>query len=165
MKNLIIINGAAGVGKTTVSMHLREILPKNVMLDGDWCWFSNPYIVNDETKKMWERNLSFLLNSFIACSEFDNIIAPICTRRESMIQELVNSLDMTNTVAHQFVLHCSKPIRKKRVDGDQSMRKRGANIYDSEWETVFDNMPAQKIDTTNLTAKQVAEIIASKIDS
>ena len=164
MKNLIIINGAPGVGKTTTCMELREILPKNVFLDGDWCWYSNPFIVTDETKKLFETNLSFLLNSFIACSEFENIILSICTRHENLIQERIDSLDMTNTVARQFILQCPKETRIKRIKDDSSMRKRRSDIFDNpKWETAFDHMPTQKIDTTSLTAKQVAEIIKQAV--
>jgi len=165
MKKLIIINGAPGVGKSTTCMELREILPKNVFLDGDWCWYSNPFVVTEETKKMFETNLSFLLNSFIACSEFENIILSICTRHENLIQERINSLDMTNTVAHPFILHCDKDSRMQRIKNDSSMRRRRTDIADNpKWETAFDHMQVQKIDTSNLTAKQAAEIIAGKVD-
>ena len=65
MKNLIFINGTMGVGKTTTSKKLLKLLPNCVFLDGDWCWYSDPWIVNDETKNMVERNISFLLNNLI----------------------------------------------------------------------------------------------------
>jgi len=164
MKKLIIINGAPGVGKTTTCMELREILPKNVFLDGDWCWYSNPFVLTDETKKLFETNLSFLLNSFIACSEFENIILSICTRHKHLIQQRINNLDMTNTVANQFILYCQKNTRMQRINDDMSMRKRRADIFENpKWETAFDHIQTQKIDTTNLTARQVAKIIADNL--
>ena len=38
MKTLIIVNGTMAAGKTTVCRRLAELLPANVILDGDWCW-------------------------------------------------------------------------------------------------------------------------------
>lgn len=74
MKKLIIINGTMGVGKTTTSLELQKILPQNVFLDGDWCWSMEPFVVNDETKTMVMNNITYLLNNFIRCSEYENII-------------------------------------------------------------------------------------------
>lgn len=50
-KRLIVINGTMGVGKTSVSEQLKILMPKAVMLDGDWCWSADPFTVNSETKK------------------------------------------------------------------------------------------------------------------
>lgn len=37
MKNLYIIGGTMGVGKTTIGQKLKNKLPNSVILDGDWC--------------------------------------------------------------------------------------------------------------------------------
>ena len=50
IKNLYIINGPMGVGKTTVSQGLLNSLDHCVFLDGEWCWDMHPFIVNNETK-------------------------------------------------------------------------------------------------------------------
>ncbi|MEG1477069.1 MAG: AAA family ATPase, partial [Oscillospiraceae bacterium] len=42
MKTLIMISGTMGVGKTTTCRELQKILPRNVFLDGDWCWSMQP---------------------------------------------------------------------------------------------------------------------------
>ena len=74
MKKLYIIGGTMGVGKTTVSQLLKEKLPRSVLLDGDWCWDMSPFQVTEETKSMVIDNICYLLNNFIKCSAFDNII-------------------------------------------------------------------------------------------
>ena len=68
MKHLVFIGGAMGVGKTAVSLALKKILPNAVFLDGDWCWDADPFVVTDETKTMVEKDITFLLNSFLHCS-------------------------------------------------------------------------------------------------
>ena len=42
MKNLYMIGGTMGVGKTTVCQRLKMTLEHAVFLDGDWCWTPSP---------------------------------------------------------------------------------------------------------------------------
>ena len=37
-KQLYLIGGTMGAGKTTVGRILKKQLPDCVFLDGDWCW-------------------------------------------------------------------------------------------------------------------------------
>ncbi len=48
MKNLYIIGGTKGVGKTAVSQQLKSDLPNSVFLDGDWL---------EECKRKFKRNI------------------------------------------------------------------------------------------------------------
>lgn len=74
MKTLYLIGGTMGVGKTTVSQQLKKNLNNSVFLDGDWCWDASPFQVTDETKAMVVHNICYLLNSFILCSAYENVI-------------------------------------------------------------------------------------------
>lgn len=68
MKQVYLIGGTMGVGKTTTCRLLKEKLENSVFLDGDWCWDMHPFIVNEETRKMVMENIVFLLNQFIHLS-------------------------------------------------------------------------------------------------
>lgn len=70
MKNIYLIGGTMGVGKTTTCRIMKQKLENSVFLDGDWCWDMHPFQVTDETKQMVIGNICFLLNSFIKCSAF-----------------------------------------------------------------------------------------------
>ena len=74
MKRLYLLGGTMGVGKTTVSQQLKQDLPNSVFLDGDWCWDADPFQVTEETKSMVIRNICYLLNSFLHCTAYENII-------------------------------------------------------------------------------------------
>ncbi len=74
MKNVYIIGGTMGVGKSTVSKILKEKLNNSIFLDGDWCWDAHPFQVTEETKRMVLQNICFLLNQFIHCSAYRNIV-------------------------------------------------------------------------------------------
>lgn len=69
-----MIGGTMGVGKTTVCQQLKRDLPDSVFLDGDWCWDASPFQVTDETKAMVLDNICHLLNNFLKCSAYENII-------------------------------------------------------------------------------------------
>ncbi len=74
MKQLVLIGGPLGVGKTTITQQLKQRLPNSVYLDGDWCRDANPFIVNKETKTMVIDNITFLLNQFIDSSIYQTIL-------------------------------------------------------------------------------------------
>ena len=69
-----MIGGTMGVGKTTVCRQLKQDLQNSVFLDGDWCWDASPFQVTDETKAIVMDNICYLLNNFLKCTAYDNII-------------------------------------------------------------------------------------------
>ena len=92
IKKLIFISGTMGVGKTTVSKLLLDELPNSAFLDGDWCWNINPFIVNDENKKMVIDNICFLLNSFIRNTSILNIIFCWVMNKQEIVEEIKNKI-------------------------------------------------------------------------
>ena len=76
-KKLYLIGGPMGVGKTTIGQFMNTQLNNCVFLDGDWCWDMNPFQVTTETKKMVIENICFLLNNFIHCPVYENIISDV----------------------------------------------------------------------------------------
>ena len=102
MKTIYLIGGTMGVGKTTVSQQLKKELPNSVFLDGDWCWDADPFQVTEETKAMVMRNICFLLNSFLHCTAYKNIIFCWVMHEQSIINEIINSLlDLGGLVREQ----------------------------------------------------------------
>ncbi len=93
MKNLYLIGGTMGVGKTTVCQRLKSKLNNSVFLDGDWCWDAHPFRVTEETKQMVMKNICFLLNQFIRCSTYDNIIFCWVMHEQSIIDNIIKNID------------------------------------------------------------------------
>ncbi|OIL34974.1 hypothetical protein ATW97_06470 [Oenococcus oeni] len=92
-KRLIFIGGPMGVGKTTLGQYLVEhTLDNAVFLDGDWCWYMNPWNFNDENKKMVVKNIQYLLNSFIANSQLENIVFVWVMHQQKIIDEILRGL-------------------------------------------------------------------------
>ena len=97
MKTIYLIGGTMGVGKTTVSQQLKKELPNSVFLDGDWCWDADPFQVTEETKAMVMRNICFLLNSFLHCTAYKNIVFCWVMHEQSIIDEIINSRGHENS--------------------------------------------------------------------
>ena len=102
-KNLIFISGTMGAGKTSVAKQLLEELPACVMLDGDWCWTADPFIVNDETKEMVTENITYLLAQFLNCSAYKNVVFCWVMDHQSIADELLMRLqEQTESTFHFY---------------------------------------------------------------
>ena len=100
MKTLYMIGGTMGVGKTTVCQQLKRDLQNSVFLDGDWCWDASPFQVTDETRVMVIDNICYLLNNFLKCSVYENIIFCWVMHEQSIINSIIEKLDTNDkTVA------------------------------------------------------------------
>lgn len=80
-----------GVGKTAVCRVLKQKLDNAVLLDGDWCRDADPFTVTDETKATVMRNISFLLEQFIRCSAYENIVFCRVMHEQRIIDEIVGA--------------------------------------------------------------------------
>ncbi len=118
MKNIYLIGGMMGVGKTTACQLLKNKLTGCVFLDGDWCWDMQPFRVTPETKKMVMENICFLLNQFIRCSVYENIIFCWVMHEQGIIDEIVSKLETNGCLVHMISLVCSEKELRKRLQRD-----------------------------------------------
>lgn len=166
MKNLIFINGTMGVGKTDTSQNLKKMLPHSVFLDGDWCWDMSPFTVTDETKKMVEDNITHLLNNFIACSEYENIIFCWVMHEQSIIDDLLGRLNTEEcTTIYKFSLVCSEKALVSRIHKDIENGIRDESVIGRTVPRLnnYYNMDTVKIDVSKIDSEKAAEIICTYI--
>lgn len=161
MKHLILIGGAMGVGKTAVSLVLKKMLPNAVFLDGDWCWDANPFVVTDETKTMVEKNITYLLNSFLHCSAYENVIFCWVMHQQKILDDLLSRLDLSVCKVHLVSLVCSAETLTNRIEGDIAAGKRTPDVLERALARLplYDNLNTVKITTDDLTPLETAERI------
>lgn len=162
-KNLYLIGGTMGVGKTSACQALKEMLPDSVFLDGDWCWDSDPFKATDETKAMVIDNICYLLNNFLRCSAYRNIIFCWVMHEQSIIDEIMQRLNLSDTTSVKTVsLVCSPEVLMARLKKDVDLGKREADIIDRSVSRLplYNLLDTCKIDTSNLDIREVAERIA-----
>lgn len=109
-----------GVGKTTVCQILKRKLDSSVFLDGDWCWDMSPFQVTEETKKMVLENITFLLNNFLRCSVYENIIFCWVMHEQKMLNDILSGLDTKECRVIPASLVCSRESIEQRLQRDVS---------------------------------------------
>ena len=93
---MYLIGGTMGVGKTTVCQILKRKLKNSVFLDGDWCWDAEPFQVTEEPKEMVLQNICFLLNQFLHCSAYENVIFCWVMHEQKIIDTILENIDTKN---------------------------------------------------------------------
>ena len=161
-KRLIFIGGAPGIGKSTVARLLLNDLKDCVWLDGDDLWRMHPFIVNDNTKIMVEKNIRFVLNSFIQ-ARFSYILFTWVLHLDSIIDAILNGMDQTGYDFVHFTLVCDEKTLKERLLMDVE-RKTDPSLAIERLED-SKNVTSIKIDTVNKTPSEVASVLKTKIIS
>ena len=163
MKTLYFIGGTMGVGKTSVSQQLKNELPDSVFLDGDWCWDASPFQVTKETKNMVLKNICYLLNNFLYCSAYKNVIFCWVMHEQSIIDYILKQLDTSNCKVKKVSLIADEISLRKRLMKDVSKGTRSTDIIDKSLERIplYQKLDTAKVDTSNKTVQEiVTEIMA-----
>lgn len=151
-----------GVGKTTVCQKLKEFLPDSVFLDGDWCWDMSPFKVTEETKAMVMDNICYILNNYIHCSAFNNIIFCWVMHEQRIIDDIVSALDTRECEVKLISLICGEQQLRKRLQKDIDARIRQRDILERSIARLplYESLDTIKIDVSDISAEQTAKIIS-----
>lgn len=151
-----------GVGKTTVCQKLKELLPDSVFLDGDWCWDMSPFKVTEETKAMVMDNICYILNNYIHCSAFNNIIFCWVMHEQRIIDDIVSALDTRECEVKIISLICGEQQLRKRLQKDIDARIRQRDILQRSIARLplYESLDTIKIDVSDISAEQTAKIIS-----
>ena len=163
MKKVYLIGGSMGVGKTTTSQILKEKLNNAVFLDGDWCWDADPFQVTEETKRMVMENIRFLLNQFIHCPAYDNVIFCWVMHEQSIIDDIISGLDLTECTIRCVSLVCTQEALTVRLSKDIKNGTRNEDIIERSIPRIplFNHINYTKVDVSDITPLEAAEIIAA----
>ena len=164
MKQLIVIIGPNGVGKTTTAKKIVEQYENVAYVDSDWCRVMNPFAFTESTKETIIENIYCLLRNYLSCSDINTVVFTYAWHGErkaiyeKVMEKLKNeSIEFTQTI---IILKCSKDENIKRAiqDGRDEIRiKRGMEMTFS----FYDNLDYLCIDTTNMTPTAVAQQIVN----
>lgn len=155
-----------GVGKTTVCKCLKDKLPNAVFLDGDWCWDANPFQVTDETKEMVIDNICYLLNNFIHCSAYDNIIFCWVMHKQIIIDTIINKIDTMNCSVKIISLLASNETLTERIMKDVKAGTRTIDVLERSIAKTasYRNINSVKIETDSKTVCEITEEIMEEIN-
>ncbi|WP_432667674.1 AAA family ATPase [Wukongibacter baidiensis] len=151
-----------GIGKSSTCKELNKRVDRSVWLDGDWCWMMNPWIVNEENKKMVEDNIVFLLKNFLANSNFEYVIFNWVIHREEIFKRILDRLENYKFQLYKITLSCSEKALIKRMKDDN--RSSEAIEVSLQRLKAYEIMETIKIDTTNRTIQETVDKIIEIVD-
>lgn len=158
MKQLYLIGGPMGVGKTTVCQALKRCLERSVFLDGDWCWDANPFQVTEETKAMVLDNITFLLNRFLRCSAYDHVIFCWVLHEQAILDEILSRIQTTGEIRiHAISLISDEASLRQRLERDVELGVRLQDVIARSLAYLpkYNLLDTVKIDTSGKTADEV----------
>lgn len=163
MKTLYLIGGTMGVGKTTTCQILKKESKNSVFLDGDWCWDSSPFQVTDETKAMVMNNICYLLNNFLSCSAYENIIFCWVMHEQGIIDEILSHLNVNGVKVKTISLICNEHSLKERLQKDVDAGLRSTDVIERSVKRIplYEKLDTKKIDVSNISAIDAAGLIKS----
>ena len=165
MKQLIIIIGPNGVGKSTTAKSIVSQYERCAYVDSDWCRAMNPFEFTNITKQTVIENIYCLLRNYLTCEEIDIVVFTYGWHgeRREIYEKVINKLKKTGIEFEEniVILKCSldENVRRAMEDGRDMVRiKRGIEKTFS----FYDKYDYPCIDTTKMEPSKVAEQIMSK---
>ena len=164
MKHLYLISGPMGVGKTATAKALNKLLPASVMLDGDWLWMADPFVVTEETKRMVMGNIHHVLNAFLACSAYEHVIFGWVMNKPEIAKDVLEGLSLHNVAVHKITLTAEEETLIDRVQKDIEMGKRmpGSVEKSLAYLRTFEKGDFDVIRTDGKTPEDIAKAIAQR---
>jgi broad-specificity NMP kinase len=162
MKRLYLIGGPMGVGKTTVCQELKRLTAPSVFLDGDWCWDMEPFQVTEETKRMVQENIAFLLGQFLRCSAYETVIFCWVMHQQEILDSLLGALPLKGVEVRKVSLLAKPETLKQRIGGDVERGLRTWDVLDRSLERLplYQSLDTEKLWVDRLSPREAAEILA-----
>lgn len=161
LKKLIVINGAMGVGKTSICKELNKKLLNSAWLDGDWCMMMNPMNFTEINQKMFLDNIYHLLNNYLSNPSFEYVLFSWVIPREEMMNYLIKKLSDNCFELVRLTLLCEDNKLKERML--QAKRDEVSINKSMLYQEAFRSINTIKIDTTELSAVETVNEVLRKI--
>lgn len=162
MKRLYLVGGPMGVGKSAACNQLKLLLPNSAYLDGDWCWDLHPFLVTDETRAMVMDNIAHVLSGFLRCSTVQNVILSWVMHEQAIVDDLLSRLPLCGCKVVSVSLLAYADVLTARLRGDILAGLRSEDVIARSLERLpmYEHVDSVKLDTSRMSARQVAEAIA-----
>ena len=163
-KQLILVGGAMGVGKSAVCRELLRQLTPGVWLDGDWCWNMNPFVVSEENKRMVLSNITHLLRAYLNNSSCRYVLFCWVMDQPLLFEAVLGPLRDIPFTSHSFSLVCTEQALRERLGTAVRGGTRLCCIPRSLRRLpAYAALPTCKLDVTSLTPYEAACAIAASV--
>lgn len=106
-------------------------------------------------------NICFLLNQFIRCSAYENIIFCWVMHEQEIIDEIISKLETEDCQIYTISLMCDADSLRKRLQKDIDAGIRAADVIQRSIARIglYGELDTKKIDVSHITPEQAAERI------
>lgn len=156
MQQFIIINGTPGIGKTTVAKLLFARLKNCAYLCGDEVWQINPFEVNERTKAIVEKNIPFVLRSYLEAG-YQSVILDWVLPRQEIIDQILRPLADLNFEAQVFTLVADEKVAVERALARAGEARNPEGVRERLRQSR--QLDSVQIDTTSLSAEAISDKI------
>ena len=159
-KKLIILSGGPCVGKSTVGQKIFEHYVNSAFCNGDWCWYVNPYSIEDNRSRNGDKNMAFLISTYLN-SGFEYVVFSSVVMSDPDAREnILRSIKADDYDILSFQLVCSEDTLKMRKDA--SGEKKTVSFF---WLQLPPYPGETVIKTDGKTPDQVCKEICRHIDA
>ena len=125
------------------------------------CWDASPFQVTEETKEMVIHNICYLLNSFLHCSAYENVIFCWVMHEQSIIDDIIKELDTENCRVKKISLIADESSLRDRLTVDITCGIRTTDIIDRSVRRIsmYQALDTVKIDTSDKTVREITDEI------
>ena len=159
MKQLIVIIGPNGVGKSTTAREIVEQCQHTAYVDSDWCRVMNPFTFSPTAKETITENIFCLLQNYLLCDDVQRVIFTHAWHgeRKAIYENVIDKLHRTCSFKETVViLKCAEAENRKRALKDGRDEKRVERGMEQTF-TYYDLFGYPQMDTTDMTPAQAAQ--------
>ena len=162
MKNLILICGANGIGKSTACKVLNERLFYSSFIDSDYCRYMNPFSFSEEKIQIVISNISTMMINYFRCSTVEYVIFQYGFHgvRKQIFSSILDILSSQNIVYNfcPIILQCDIEENIRRMKNDNRDEERIQSAIEKT-RSIYDEYDYPKIDITNLSVDETVRTI------
>jgi hypothetical protein len=109
-------------------------------------------------------NICFVLNSFLRCSAYENIVFCWVMHEQAIIDEIAARLDLSACTLHSISLICGEDALRIRLQGDVSagIREEDVILRSIERTPLYERLNTYKIDVSAITPEDAADLILQR---
>lgn len=159
---IIIINGALGVGKTSVAEELHWKFAKSVHLDGDAIGNVNPFEIYDDARTLHLHRTLALLVRYHQEHGYPDFVINYIFEDAGQLEQLTAILKPLDPDLYSYRLVCGaaeleERVRRRNRDSLEWELKRAPELAGIQDKAAEEGFLGTVFDTTGLTAAQSAD--------
>ena len=158
-KKVILLSGGPCVGKSTTAKLLFEHYVNSAYCDGDWCWCVNPYSIEDKRQENGNKNMAFLISTYLNAGFEIVIFSSIVLTNPDMRRSILKSITANDFDVMSFQLTCSEDTLMERHKAE------GGDAVSFFWLQLPPCPGEIVIDTDGKTPDKVCKEICKHIDA